>query len=70
MTAVFLLKDVLSKTCDAIKAKLDQTHAAAVVGSSIASLRYFKWKDPGNFSSTPFFHIKSKAQGEKNNGKM
>lgn len=42
----YMNEDILSKTCDAIKGKLGQTQTAAVVGSSIASLRYFKWKDP------------------------
>ncbi|XP_034235306.1 uncharacterized protein LOC117641786 [Thrips palmi] len=42
----YMNEDILSKTCEAIKTKLDKTKTAAVVGSSIASLRYFKWKDP------------------------
>ncbi|KAJ1520666.1 hypothetical protein ONE63_003770 [Megalurothrips usitatus] len=38
--------DVLSKTCDAMRAKVKQSSTPAVLGSSIMSLRKLQWKDP------------------------
>ncbi|KAK3926509.1 FAST kinase domain-containing protein 4 [Frankliniella fusca] len=38
--------DVLSSTCEALKTQLKGTTNAAVVGSSISSLRNLQWKDP------------------------
>ncbi|XP_052127353.1 uncharacterized protein LOC113208540 [Frankliniella occidentalis] len=42
----YIHADLLSSVCEALKTKIKQNTNAAVIGSSISSLRNLQWKDP------------------------